>query len=235
MGPGNRGSLDGPEWGRSDGRRRRRDAESSLFRTLLDQTETAIFATDAEGRYLYKSDLNVDIDPSRAVSRTEVEAKPEYLRETAETDWEDDEIRGLVGIRTDTTREKLAEKRLRRQADQVDRFARQVTHNVRTPLQMADSALDRARAGDETALDAVEQRLHETETVVDDLHLVSADDTARSRSDSSSVATRRRRPARRRSPRSVPANSRSDPDCPALRWRFRSPRWMRPERFRIAP
>jgi signal transduction histidine kinase len=177
VGPGNRGSLDGPEWGRSDGRRRRRDAESSLFRTLLDQTETAIFATDAEGRYLYKSDLNVDIDPSRAVGRTEVEAKPEYLRETAETDWEDDEIRGLVGIRTDTTREKLAEKRLRRQADQVDRFARQVTHNVRTPLQMADSALDRARAGDETALDAVEQRLHETETVVDDLHLVSADDT----------------------------------------------------------
>lgn len=157
--------------------RRRRDAESSLFRTLLDRTETAISATDAEGRYLYEPD-NVDIDPSRAVGRTEVEAKPEYLRETAETDWEDDmhvietgepiygklrtyddyhgywerktklprrdeddEIRGLVGIRTDTTREKLAEKRLRRQADQVDRFARQVTHNVRTPLQMADSAL----------------------------------------------------------------------------------------------
>ena len=45
-------------------RRRREAAESSLFRTLLSESEVPLYAKDAEGRHLYKSDISDDMqDP----------------------------------------------------------------------------------------------------------------------------------------------------------------------------
>ncbi|WP_164471519.1 ATP-binding protein [Halosimplex salinum] len=70
--------------------RRRRAAESSLFTTFLADAELAVFAKDREGRHLYKSDIEDDVDPASVVGRTDLEITADYMREKARADFEDD-------------------------------------------------------------------------------------------------------------------------------------------------
>ncbi|MFB6139455.1 MAG: ATP-binding protein [Halosimplex sp.] len=70
--------------------RRRRDAESDLFTTLLAEGELAVFAKDREGRHLHKADVEDDADPASVVGKTDVEITPDYLRDQARADLEDD-------------------------------------------------------------------------------------------------------------------------------------------------
>lgn len=70
--------------------RRRRDAESSLFRTLLSDGELAIFAKDREGRHVYKADVQDDVDPEAVIGKTDFEVAPDYLHDQTEQDGADD-------------------------------------------------------------------------------------------------------------------------------------------------
>jgi len=196
--------------------RRREQAESSLFTTLLEGGELSIFAKDEEGRHVYKSDIENDVDPSEVIGKTDLDtASPgteerarealaddlrvvetgdpvykkveeyqygdhEHWSQTTKVPWydEDGDVQGLIGFAEDVTQRKIYQRRIREQADRVDQFISYITHDLRTPLQIAYGSLDRARRGDEAALDKVEEAIERIESIVDDLNNLSkGDDT----------------------------------------------------------
>jgi PAS domain S-box-containing protein len=191
--------------------RRDRHAESSLFRTLLTDGELSIFAKDEQGRHVYKSDIEDDVDPESVIGRTDLEITPQEARDVAEetladdlavvetgepiyekvfefqfsdhehwsqatkVPWydEDGEIQGLIGFSQDVTQRKIYERRIREQADRIDQFISYISHDLRTPLQIAYGSLEQARRGDEAALDKVEEAIERIEAIVDDLSTLS--------------------------------------------------------------
>ena len=191
--------------------RRDREAESSLFTTLLADAELSVFAKDSRGRHLYKADLEDDADPESVVGKTDPEVTPDYLRETAretheedlrvaetgepiydrvrqydheasdrwseatKVPWYDDDgtVRGLVGYASDVTDRKRYERHLSEQAERIDQFITYVAHDLRTPLQVVYGEVDRARAGNEEALDGVETAVERIEHIVEDLSALS--------------------------------------------------------------
>jgi len=72
-------------------RRRREAAESSIFRTLLSESEVPIYAKDEAGRHLYKSDISEDMqDPSEMIGKTDLEAAEEGFLDAARDTYADD-------------------------------------------------------------------------------------------------------------------------------------------------
>jgi len=192
-------------------RRRREHAESTLFRTLLERGEISIYAKDDQGRHVYKSDIEDDVEPESVIGRTDVEITPQAARDVAEmtladdlevvetgdpiykkeiefqfedhihwsqatkVPWYDDdgEIQGLVGFSEDVTQRKIYERRIREQAERIDQFISYISHDLRTPLQIAYGSLEQARRGDDAALDKVEESIERIESIVDDLSALS--------------------------------------------------------------
>jgi len=71
--------------------RRRVVAESSLFRTLLAESDVPIYAKDDRGRHLYKSDLDGDLrDPADIVGKTDLDLADEGYLDAARDTYADD-------------------------------------------------------------------------------------------------------------------------------------------------
>jgi PAS domain S-box-containing protein len=71
--------------------RRRERAESSLFRTLLAESNVPIYAKDDRGRHLYKSDLQGDLqDPADMVGKTDLDLAEEGYLDAARDTYADD-------------------------------------------------------------------------------------------------------------------------------------------------
>jgi len=99
----------------------------------------------------------------------------EFWVETTKVPWRDEngEVRGLVGIAVDVTERKHDQQELRQHRERVDRFAKYITHDLRTPLQIAFGALDRVRRGDEDAIEKIEAAHDHMESIVADLGVLS--------------------------------------------------------------
>ena len=77
---------------------------------------------------------------------------------------------GTVFVVHDITGRKKRELELRQQNEQLDQFARVVSHDLRNPLQVASGTLELAREqGDPACLDRAEAALNRMEWLVDDL------------------------------------------------------------------
>ena len=99
----------------------------------------------------------------------------EFWVETIKVPWYDGdgEIRGLVGLAVDVTERKHDQLELRQHRERVDRFAKYITHDLRTPLQIAFGALNRVRRGDEDAIEKIEAAHDHMESIVADLGVLS--------------------------------------------------------------
>lgn len=71
--------------------RRREAAESSIFRTLLAESEVPLYAKDEQGRHLYKSDLSEDPQsPEGVIGKTDRELEAEGHLDEARDTYADD-------------------------------------------------------------------------------------------------------------------------------------------------
>ena len=71
--------------------RRRELAESSIFRTLLAESEVPLYAKDDRGRHLYKSDLSGDPhSPEGVIGKTDRELETEGVLDEARDTYADD-------------------------------------------------------------------------------------------------------------------------------------------------
>ncbi|MFB6150195.1 MAG: ATP-binding protein [Haloarculaceae archaeon] len=94
---------------------------------------------------------------------------------TSKIPWRDDDgdVIGLVGYSKDATLRKQYERQLTHQADRIDQYVRYVTHDLRTPLQIAYGALDRLQAADgldEDALDTLAGAVERIEGIVEGMN-----------------------------------------------------------------
>jgi len=70
---------------------RRVAAESSLFRTLLAEPEVPLYAKDVQGRHLYKSDLENDLqDPAETIGETDLDLAEQGYLDAARDTYADD-------------------------------------------------------------------------------------------------------------------------------------------------
>jgi CheY-like chemotaxis protein len=92
---------------------------------------------------------------------------------TSKVPWrnEDGDIVGLIGITLDISDRKHYEQSLERHAERLEQFLAQVVHDLRSPLQVADSnlALLRQEGVDTDRLDAIERAHGQIGALVDDL------------------------------------------------------------------
>jgi len=113
----------------------------------------------------------------------------ERWERTTKLPWyHDGEIKGIVGIEVSITQQKIYQRRLEQQSDRVDQFIRHVAHHIRTPLQVVYGSLYRARMGETGAIETAEERIEQVETLVNDLHRLSMDDSSSELSSSSITA-----------------------------------------------
>jgi len=135
--------------------------------------------SEAECRSDFEDDMHV-IETGEPIYRKPVHydsMSPGTWEEHTKLPWRiDGEIVGLVGFFRDVTRRKLQKHRLQQQSERIDQFIRHVAHNVRTPLQVAYGSLDRARDGDEAAIETARERLERVESMIQDLQTLSADE-----------------------------------------------------------
>ena len=106
--------------------------------------------------------------------RIETGSGSQWFR-TAKLPWKDenDDVRGLVGMSWDVTDEMLLREQLQAHEESFDEFARSISHDVRTPLQVARGNLELARQTNDTdPLDDAEQALDRIEEMINDLQTV---------------------------------------------------------------
>ncbi|WP_436902776.1 PAS domain S-box protein [Halovenus halobia] len=80
-------------------------------------------------------------------------------------------VQGIVGIVTDITDQKEQQRRLERQNERLDKFASLLSHDLRSPLQVASSRLELLAAdvdGDPDHLERSQAALGRMETLIDD-------------------------------------------------------------------
>ncbi|NLV10529.1 PAS domain-containing protein [Halomicrobium mukohataei] len=78
------------------------------------------------------------------------------------------ELRGVVGWARDVSEWERERREMQRRIDQLERFTGFVTHDLRSPLQVADGYLELARAGDQAALDRVENANRRMQELISD-------------------------------------------------------------------
>ncbi|WP_225334668.1 ATP-binding protein [Halomicrobium urmianum] len=95
-----------------------------------------------------------------------------YWSETTKVPWRDGdgEIQGLVGVSRDVTEHMERAQELHERRRLIERFASYVSHDLKTPLQVASGSLQLAReTGDEEAFRKVDEALERMEETIDDL------------------------------------------------------------------
>ena len=90
--------------------------------------------------------------------------------EGRETDGDTDEVVSLMAVGADTTRRTEQAAQLKRQRDRLEEFASVVSHDLRSPLEVARGRLELYdTTGDADHLDAVGDSLDRISTLIDDL------------------------------------------------------------------
>jgi len=90
--------------------------------------------------------------------------------------YDDGEIRGLVGHVRDVSERMEQRQALEQQNQRLDRFASYVSHDLQNPLSIATGYLDLAREGDDAALDTVEDSIDRMQQLVDDIAILARGD-----------------------------------------------------------
>ncbi|WP_276274113.1 PAS domain-containing protein [Haloarcula litorea] len=81
-----------------------------------------------------------------------------------------DEIIAGLAVSENITEQKQNQRQLRRQNEQLEAFARAISHDLRNPLTVATGQLELARqSGDSEHLDSVDQALQRSQDLIDDL------------------------------------------------------------------
>lgn len=109
--------------------------------------------------------------------RVETRTSTHWFR-TSKAPWydEDGEIRGLVGLSWDATDEMRIAQQLETLEDSFETFARSLSHDVRTPLQVARGNLELARdVDDEAPLDDADRALDRIAEMIEDLETVTGE------------------------------------------------------------
>jgi len=90
----------------------------------------------------------------------------------------DEEFRGAIGVLRDVTERHRRRRELEVQNERLDEFASVVSHDLRSPLNVATGWLDRYReTGDEDALDTVGESLDRIDEIIDELLTLARDGT----------------------------------------------------------
>ncbi|WP_226010280.1 PAS domain-containing protein [Halomicrobium salinisoli] len=95
-----------------------------------------------------------------------------HWSETTKVPWrdEDGEVQGLVGVSRDVTEDMERAEELRERRQLIEQFASYVSHDLKTPLQVASGSLRLAReTGDGDAFRKVGDALERMEETIDDL------------------------------------------------------------------
>ena len=101
----------------------------------------------------------------------------------------DEAFRGSVGILRDATREQRQREELIRQNERLDEFTSIVSHDLRTPLQNAQTAAEMARTtGDDAHLDTLDREHERMERMIDELLTLAKEDRTASETESVDVA-----------------------------------------------
>ena len=88
----------------------------------------------------------------------------------------DDDFRGTIGVLRDVTRRKRRERELERQNERLDEFTSVVSHDLRSPLNVATGWLQRYREdGDDDALDRVQTAHGRMNEILDELLALAKD------------------------------------------------------------
>ncbi|MFB6270946.1 MAG: PAS domain-containing sensor histidine kinase, partial [Halobacterium sp.] len=88
----------------------------------------------------------------------------------------DDEFRGTIGVLRDVTQRKRRERELERQNERLDEFTSVVSHDLRSPLNVATGWLQRyVEHGDEDALDRVQTAHDRMSEILDELLALARD------------------------------------------------------------
>ncbi|WP_135302703.1 sensor histidine kinase [Haloarcula amylovorans] len=91
---------------------------------------------------------------------------------TSKVPWHgsDGEVVGLIGVTRDISERKERQEQVRRQNERLNRFADMLSHDIRNPLQIAQSRLELARdTGEDTHLDAAESALERIDELIEDV------------------------------------------------------------------
>ncbi|WP_225335660.1 ATP-binding protein [Halomicrobium urmianum] len=91
---------------------------------------------------------------------------------TSKAPWydEDGRVVGLVGVTRDVSERKRYERRLERQNEHLERFARVISHDLRNPLGVALGRIEFAReTGDPEHFDAIERSLERMDSLIEDV------------------------------------------------------------------
>jgi PAS domain S-box-containing protein len=90
----------------------------------------------------------------------------------------DGDFRGTIGVLRDVTERNRRRRELETQNERLDEFATVVSHDLRSPLNVATGWLQRYReTGDETALDTVADSLDRVDEILDELLTLARDGT----------------------------------------------------------
>ncbi|WP_276252688.1 ATP-binding protein [Halomontanus rarus] len=120
---------------------------------------------------IYEEDLEIIEEGTRIEKRLEPSADTDQWMQTTKVPWtEDGTTRGLVGMTVEVSEFKRRENELIRQIARLQQIPDYVEHDLTNPLSIAQGYFEMARAGDEDALDAVEESLDRMAVLLDDFH-----------------------------------------------------------------
>ncbi|MCU4972459.1 ATP-binding protein [Halobacteria archaeon AArc-m2/3/4] len=119
----------------------------------------------------YEDDLEIIEEGRRIENRLESSSDDDLWMRTTKVPWiEDGTTRGVVGLTLDVSEYKNRENELIRQIARLQQIPDYVEHDLKNPLSIAQGYFEMARAGDEDALDAVEESLERMAVLLDDFH-----------------------------------------------------------------
>lgn len=126
------------------------------------------------GKRWYENDLEVleSGDPIRQRTAEYSDGDGNsFYNEVSVVPWRDDDetVRGVVGMRQEISDEVIEKQEMERKIRRLDQFVRNVSHDLKNPLQVAHGSLTLARGGDDAALDNVSDALERMEELIDDV------------------------------------------------------------------
>ncbi len=174
------------------------ERQHARFRTVLENVPVVLFALDDDGVFTISEGRGLDalgLEPGEAVGRSALEMYADYpevvakLRRalagkavsgtvdiddrTFETWFQpvvaEGSIEQVIGVAMDVTDRRAYRRELERQNERLDAFASVVSHDLRSPLNVAQARLDLAETGDDEHLAAVERSLDRMEALVEDV------------------------------------------------------------------
>jgi len=138
---------------------------------ILGRTDSEIAGTGHE-RSTHADDMQVVETGEPIINREEYSPADDEWYLTSKVPWRDDEgaVKGLIGITRRITEQKRNEQRLQRQNDRLDEFASVVSHDLRNPLQIAETRLELARGEcDSDHLEAVADAHDRMDALIENL------------------------------------------------------------------